>query len=101
MLSHFASLVVGHGEALLRINLIRAYPQAVTAVSAVAFIILTILTKSVVRSTKVPIRDIASAFDQVVHPVARNDAPVDLRWALMNADHVGDRSPTIFTLGMA
>ena len=44
-------------------------------------------------------RRVTGALDQIALPVAGNDAFVDLRWALMDAGHMGDRAPAIFAPG--
>lgn len=42
---------------------------------------------------------IASALDQIAFPVTWNDTLVDLRWAQMDAGHVGNRAPAVFASG--
>ena len=100
VLRHFASLVVGHGEPLLRINPIQDRPEGRDRR----------LGRSVRHlderyeergplDQRADRRGIASALDQVAFPVAGNEAFVDLGRALVNADHIGDRASAVFAPG--
>ena len=100
MLSHLAPLVVGQREPFLRINPIQ--DRAEGGRRCVGRGVLHLDERNEERrpfDQGADRRCITSPLDQVALPVAWNDAFVDLGWALVNADHVGDRAPAIFTPG--
>ena len=100
MLSHLAPLVVGQREPFLRINPIQ--DRAEGGRRCVGRGVLHLDERHEERrpfDQGADRRCITSALDQVALPVAWNDAFVDLGWALVNADHVGDRASAIFAPG--
>ena len=100
MLSHLAPLVVGHGETFLRINPIQDRTEG--GHRSVGRGVLHLDERHEERrpfDQGTDRRCITSALDQVAFPVVWNEGFVDLGWALVNADHVGDGTSAIFAPG--